>query len=267
VVSIGRSRECTIRSTTKSVSRRHAEIRYENGTCEVVDLGSSNGTYLIVDGERQPVLTQEELSHEDEVWCGEFIVYYYADSQGGEPRGESDERREVASRPAEEREALRERVAELEEQLREVRRDREEAREAVSELEAQLENAHQRNGELRDEVESVERLEDLLREREETIESLEGEIERLEGQRGGEGGGGGGAGAEFVESVREHTVPLYRMVDAIERTDLDELSTVDRIRLESAIRATEPAEHLEAVLELVGADPNEIEFDLDEAES
>lgn len=81
VVSIGRATDCTIRSSKKSVSRHHAEVRYEEGTCSIVDLDSSNGTYLIVNGERQPVLSPEELSHNDELWCGDFILYFYEEER------------------------------------------------------------------------------------------------------------------------------------------------------------------------------------------
>ena len=63
VVSIGRATDCTIRSNRKSVSRRHAEFRFANGQFEVVDLNSSNGTYLIINEERRPVLGREYLAH------------------------------------------------------------------------------------------------------------------------------------------------------------------------------------------------------------
>lgn len=83
VVSIGRATECTIRSNRKSVSRRHAEFHYTNGRYEVVDLGSSNGTYLIINDERKPVVQPETLAHSDEVWCGDFILRFYEDDAMG----------------------------------------------------------------------------------------------------------------------------------------------------------------------------------------
>ena len=76
VVSLGRATDCTIRSNRKSVSRRHAEFRYANGIYEVIDLKSSNGTYLIVDDNRQPVSPRVSLKNEDEVWCGDFILHF-----------------------------------------------------------------------------------------------------------------------------------------------------------------------------------------------
>ena len=43
---LGRSRECDIRLADANVSRRHAEVRQEDGTYWVIDLGSTNGTEL-----------------------------------------------------------------------------------------------------------------------------------------------------------------------------------------------------------------------------
>ena len=79
LVSIGRATDCTIRSNRKSVSRRHAEFHFVNGRYEVRDLGSSNGTYIIIDDQRQPIRNPQPLSHNDEVWCGDFILRFYAE--------------------------------------------------------------------------------------------------------------------------------------------------------------------------------------------
>ena len=40
---LGRSRECDITLEDPNVSRRHAEVRHENGAWWIVDLGSTNG--------------------------------------------------------------------------------------------------------------------------------------------------------------------------------------------------------------------------------
>ncbi|HEX2044775.1 MAG TPA: DUF3662 and FHA domain-containing protein [Gaiellaceae bacterium] len=47
---IGRSRECDVTLDDPNVSRRHAELRRENGAFWIVDLGSTNG--VEVNGER-----------------------------------------------------------------------------------------------------------------------------------------------------------------------------------------------------------------------
>lgn len=43
---IGRSSECDVTIDSELLSRRHAEISIENGELHIVDLGSSNGTFL-----------------------------------------------------------------------------------------------------------------------------------------------------------------------------------------------------------------------------
>lgn len=82
LVTIGRATDCTIRSNRKSVSRHHAEFRYHAGGYEVFDKGSSNGTYLIVKDNRQQIHGRAPLSHLDEIWCGDFILYFYGDEVG-----------------------------------------------------------------------------------------------------------------------------------------------------------------------------------------
>jgi hypothetical protein len=47
---VGRSRECEITIDDPNVSRRHAELRLENGSWSIADLGSTNG--VEVNGER-----------------------------------------------------------------------------------------------------------------------------------------------------------------------------------------------------------------------
>jgi hypothetical protein len=47
---LGRSRDCAITIEDANISRRHAEIRLENGTWSIADLGSTNG--IEVNGER-----------------------------------------------------------------------------------------------------------------------------------------------------------------------------------------------------------------------
>jgi hypothetical protein len=47
---VGRSRECDVTIDDPNVSRRHAEVRHENGAYWIVDLGSTNG--VVVDGKR-----------------------------------------------------------------------------------------------------------------------------------------------------------------------------------------------------------------------
>lgn len=75
MVRLGRASDCSIRTSRQSVSRRHAEFSYVEGTFEVTDLNSSNGTWLIEDDQRFEI-SHERLEDGDEIWCGDFIVHF-----------------------------------------------------------------------------------------------------------------------------------------------------------------------------------------------
>jgi hypothetical protein len=64
-VVLGRSRECDITLDDPNASRRHAEIRRENGAFWIVDLGSTNG--VEVNGER---VDRARLAHSDTILIG-----------------------------------------------------------------------------------------------------------------------------------------------------------------------------------------------------
>jgi hypothetical protein len=57
---IGRSKDCAIQISDPNVSRRHAEIRHDNGSYVLVDLDSTNG--IEVDGRRVKRLELEDGS-------------------------------------------------------------------------------------------------------------------------------------------------------------------------------------------------------------
>jgi predicted component of type VI protein secretion system len=65
VVVLGRSRECDITLDDANVSRRHAEVRHENGDWWIVDLGSTNG--VEVNGKR---IDRAQLKHDDRILVG-----------------------------------------------------------------------------------------------------------------------------------------------------------------------------------------------------
>ena len=62
---LGRSRECDITLDDPNASRRHAEIRREDGAFWIVDLGSTNG--IEVNGER---VDRARLTHSDTILIG-----------------------------------------------------------------------------------------------------------------------------------------------------------------------------------------------------
>jgi hypothetical protein len=70
-VVLGRSRECDIRLEDPNVSRRHAEIRQENGAYWIVDLGSTNG--VEVNGER---VERARLTGDERIVLGRTDVVF-----------------------------------------------------------------------------------------------------------------------------------------------------------------------------------------------
>jgi pSer/pThr/pTyr-binding forkhead associated (FHA) protein len=68
---LGRSRECDVRLPDANSSRRHAEIRYEDDTWWIVDLGSTNGTVL--NGKRAK---KEQLRDGDVITLGSTDVVF-----------------------------------------------------------------------------------------------------------------------------------------------------------------------------------------------
>lgn len=387
VVTVGRARDCTIRSNRKSVSRRHAKFQYNDGRFEVADLGSSNGTYIIVDNRRKPVESPEMLTHRDEIWCGDFILYFVQEEAessmgansasgpqqsvsnnvpggpgegapppvapgrdggvggaviagdnaggsvsmgrnaqantepppggggGGVSPGIADAESVVLDDSDDELQRLRDekqsiqaladrqtrRVEELEAEVETLRTELDEARanagdpDEMARLQQEIADRDRDLGilekELEREVEAGQRLQDSLDEYEQRIDELEAERAQLEEQlqqtRGErnqlrdqlddqdspttrieeppeavlqleeqleQARNDGGVSQSDLEELAELARQLERTVDAIARTDLSPLSTVDRVRLESAIRDTAPRQTLRRMLEIAGAD-------------
>ncbi|CAB0993151.1 oxoglutarate dehydrogenase inhibitor [Corynebacterium diphtheriae] len=72
----GRHPESDIFLDDVTVSRRHAEFRLQDGSFEVVDVGSLNGTYV----NREP-RNSEVLSSGDEVQIGKFRLVFIEGSR------------------------------------------------------------------------------------------------------------------------------------------------------------------------------------------
>lgn len=70
--SIGRSTDNTVTVADAQASRKHAEIRYENGRHVIVDLGSTNGTS--VNGAK--LSGPHTLTHGDQITIGESHLRY-----------------------------------------------------------------------------------------------------------------------------------------------------------------------------------------------
>ena len=77
-VALGRDDSNAVRLHDTEVSRRHAELRLEQGGYRILDLSSANGTF--VNG--QPV-DQTALSSGDRVQLGQTVLLFH---EGSEPR-------------------------------------------------------------------------------------------------------------------------------------------------------------------------------------
>lgn len=72
IVDIGRQEECVISIPSARVSRRHASVQRVLGRYTVMDLGSTNGTYL--NGRRLD--KAEQLKDGDKIKVGELVLKY-----------------------------------------------------------------------------------------------------------------------------------------------------------------------------------------------
>ncbi|WKD57707.1 Oxoglutarate dehydrogenase inhibitor [Corynebacterium capitovis DSM 44611] len=72
----GRHPEADVFLDDVTVSRRHAEFRRNEGSFEVVDVGSLNGTYV----NREPRNSQT-LASGDEIQIGKFRLVFISDAQ------------------------------------------------------------------------------------------------------------------------------------------------------------------------------------------
>jgi signal transduction histidine kinase len=95
--SIGRDKSNAVQLNDTEVSRRHAELRRDGGRCVLVDLGSSNGTY--VNGKR---IDRYELSGGEEVKVGRTVMLYTAPPRDAQPSDLAEQiSMIVAARPGE----------------------------------------------------------------------------------------------------------------------------------------------------------------------
>lgn len=71
-VIIGRRDDCAICLSGNTISRRHSQIRHENGQYYLADLGSTNGTML--NGEM--LVGEEQLRDRDEIGVGIYKLIF-----------------------------------------------------------------------------------------------------------------------------------------------------------------------------------------------
>ena len=77
---IGRDKRCTIRTAETTVSRKHAKLTWESGSVQLVDLGSSNGTFF-----RGKKIRERWLEDGDVFQCGTFDVRFELDDEDESP--------------------------------------------------------------------------------------------------------------------------------------------------------------------------------------
>lgn len=103
VHSLGRASECDIVVRHETVSRRHAEVRVENGQVKVLDLKSHNGTFLSADRVTEAVVQPNQI-----IRFGDVGLLLVAATQDGvaDEETESRSQQEPAAPPTHETEQL-----------------------------------------------------------------------------------------------------------------------------------------------------------------
>lgn len=73
-VTIGRHKECELRTRNNTVSRRHAKVRYLDGSYVLLDQGSANGTFF-----HRERISEVDLEDGETIYCGTFQVTFKLD--------------------------------------------------------------------------------------------------------------------------------------------------------------------------------------------
>lgn len=86
-IRIGRSSSCDVRLVNEGISRVHVEIKESNGSFEVVDLGSTNGSFM--NEEKLELNTSYPFNTFFPVKLGHSVFIYLVDMQESEVVGET----------------------------------------------------------------------------------------------------------------------------------------------------------------------------------
>lgn len=73
---VGRDKEATISLADSRVSTRHAEIRGSEDGYVFIDLASTNGSYLLVEGREERIRRPQRLVDGDEIRVGRTVVQF-----------------------------------------------------------------------------------------------------------------------------------------------------------------------------------------------
>lgn len=70
---LGSAADADVQLNDPTVSGKHASLRYKEGKFYLVDLDSSNGTYL---NDGAPPIAREELKDNDKIRVGEMVLKF-----------------------------------------------------------------------------------------------------------------------------------------------------------------------------------------------
>ncbi len=96
VCTIGRAESNHVRVNDQRASKKHAEIRYEDGGYVLHDLESANGTLL----NGQYVVEPEPLQHDHEIVIGRTMLLFTCPLKFGAPKGGPDDAAKAKDEPA-----------------------------------------------------------------------------------------------------------------------------------------------------------------------
>ncbi|MGA3057383.1 MAG: FHA domain-containing protein [Candidatus Limnocylindrales bacterium] len=85
-VTIGRATSCGITLADARVSSEHAQLKREGGSYVYLDLKSTNGSFLIVEGREERLRSSQALVDGDEVRLGQTVLKFIRVQEGGGKR-------------------------------------------------------------------------------------------------------------------------------------------------------------------------------------
>lgn len=194
VITVGRANECAIRSSDPRVSRNHARFWLDQtGTLYVEDLGSSNGVFV-----GQHKVAHSAVPAHEMVMIGSLTFRFvpapppmappqewappptqpasdvYQPSPAGNP-AELEHERKARQAAEEERDAYGARMAELHQELRDLRQK-------LAEKDARMSEMPQYSGELDLRVGRIAELEDLVKDGEGRVKALEEQLAQAQAE-------------------------------------------------------------------------------------
>jgi pSer/pThr/pTyr-binding forkhead associated (FHA) protein len=82
-VTIGRGAECGITLADSKVSAEHAQLKREGSSYVYLDLKSTNGSFLIIEGREERLRSSQALMDGDEIRLGQTVLKFIRVQEGG----------------------------------------------------------------------------------------------------------------------------------------------------------------------------------------